>query len=159
MTTANTRPRVQDWPTLLFHFIEMRRDTPFEWGRQDCCLFACGAILAQTGMDVAAPDFRGRYSDALGAARVVALHGGVEAIAERVTAAHGWPELATPLLAQRGDVALMDVPDAMRSALGVVIGPRAMFPGADGLIEFPLKDCRRAWAIARPCLPAHLKTS
>lgn len=142
--------RLQDWPTRFFRLIESRRDSPFKFGQVDCCLFACDGILAQTGLDPAAKMFRGKYRDALGAARLVRKHGGVEAIAAKVCAAHGWPELPTPRLAQRGDVVLLDVADAMQCALGVVIGVDALFPGPAGLVAQPLKACRRGWAIGRP---------
>lgn len=151
--------RVQDWPTLLFHLIESRKRQPFEWGRFDCCIFACDGILAQTGLDPAAEMFRGKYRDARDAARLVRKHGGVEAIAAKVCAAHAWHELASPLLAQRGDVALIDVDDAMRCALGIVVGSEALFPGQFGLVARPLASVRRAWAIARPVCPAHRKDS
>lgn len=150
-----SRPRVQDWPTLLFHFIESRRHQPFQWGKQDCCLFACDGILAQTGLDPAAEMFRGKYRDALGAARLVRKHGGIEAIAVKVCRKYGWPELFSPRLAQRGDVVLMDVTDGMKYMLGVSIGDSAAFPGTDGLVFLPLKACRRAWAIGRGVRPEH----
>jgi hypothetical protein len=148
---------VQDWPTLFFHFIESRRAVPFAWGRHDCCLFACDGILSQTGLDPAAGLYRGKYRDALGAARLVRKHGGVEAIAAKVCAAWGWPELATARLAQRGDVVLMDINDGMKCALGLVVGGEAAFPGPEGLLMYPLRECRRAWAIARPVAAAHLR--
>ncbi len=138
--------RVQDWPTLLFHFIEKRRHEPFAWGRQDCCLFACDGILAQTGLDPAAGMFRGKYRDALGAARLVKKHGGVEAIAVKVCARLGYAPVPV-LMAQRGDVVLWDVPDAMKCALGVCIGAEAVFPGPDGLVFSEMKICRRAWRV------------
>lgn len=145
------RRRVQDWPTLLFHFIESRRAEPFRWGRNDCCLFACDGILAQTGLDPAAKMFRGKYRDALGAARLVRKHGGVEAIAAQVCAAHGWPELLTPSLAQRGDVVgtrqLNEKLAGFDMELGICIGADAAFTGLEGLVFLPLKDCVRAWRV------------
>lgn len=154
-TRAVRRARVQDWPTLLFHFIEARRPQLFAWGRQDCCLFACDGILAQTGLDPAAGLFRGQYRDALGAARLVRKHGGVEAIAASVCAAHGWPELPTPRLAQRGDVVLIYTADdktpvrrpTERVALGLCLGDHAVVPGPVGLEKIPIRDCAKAWRI------------
>lgn len=150
--------RVQDWPTLLFHLIEARRSTPFAWGRQDCCLFACDGVLAQTGLDPAAGLFRGQYRDALGAARLVRKHGGVGAIAAKVCKALGYPEVPVAL-AQRGDVVTIDkvgedLP-GMRLALGICIGGEAAFPGKNGLVFHPINHCRRAWAVGRlPVNPA-----
>jgi hypothetical protein len=153
-TTKGGRParRVQDWPTLFFHFIESRRSRPFAWGQQDCCLFACDGILAQTGLDPAAKMFRGKYRDALGAARLVRKHGGVEAIASRICGELGFVEVPVRL-AQRGDVvaisgeALGDNVPYMGVALGLCVGGTAAFTGSAGLVFHPLKNCRRAWRV------------
>jgi hypothetical protein len=143
--------RVQDWPTLLFHFIEARRHTPFAWGRQDCCLFACDGILAQTGFDPAAKVFRGQYRDRLGATRLVRKHGGVEAIAVKFLGSPGYAEVPV-LMAQRGDVVLIDQIDpeysGMGAALGICLGVEAAFPGASGLVFHPVSKCLRAWRVS-----------
>jgi hypothetical protein len=164
MTTENTANKlpptrrargscVQDWPKLLFHFIESRRNTPFAWGRQDCCLFACDGILAQTGLDPAARMFRGKYRDALGAARLVHKHGGVEAIADKICAKLGYAEVPV-LMAQRGDVVLMSAQKAgaaglfgRQPVLGICIGAMAAFTGVAGLVFHPVGSCRKAWRI------------
>jgi hypothetical protein len=145
--------KVQDWPKLLFHFIEARRLTPFAWGRQDCCLFACDGILAQTGLDPAAGMFRGQYRDPLGAARLVKKHGGVEAIAVQVCARLGYGPVPVAM-AQRGDVVLMSAKNAgvaglfgRQPVLGVCIGAEAAFTGTDGLVFHPVENCRRAWRV------------
>lgn len=138
--------RYEDWPTRLFAFIEERRNRPFEWGVQDCCLFACDGIRAQSGLDPADKMFRGKYRDATGAARLVRKHGGVEAIAEKVCAAHGMPEVPVAL-AQRGFVVLMDTPDGLDVALGLCVGGQAVFAGPAGLVFQPMAACRRAWRV------------
>jgi hypothetical protein len=144
---------VQDWPTLLFHFIEARRNTPFAWGRQDCCLFACDGILAQTGLDPAAGLFRGKYRDALGAARLVRKHGGVEAIATKVCTGLGYHPVPV-LMAQRGDVVLLSARAAgsagmfgREPVLGLCLGGEAAFTGQAGLVFHPVANCRKAWRV------------
>lgn len=143
--------RLQDWPTHLFRVLEERRSTKFEWSRMDCCLFACDAVLAQTGHDPAAGIFRGKYRDALGAARLVKKHGGIESIAVKTCAKHSWPEIPV-LTTQRGDVLLTDQVGgegaAMGSSLGVSVGTGGAFAGAEGLVFLPLSECRRAWRIS-----------
>ena len=143
---SNSR-RFQDWPRRLSDFIETRREQGFAWGANDCCLFACDAIFAQTGIDPAAPVFRGKYDNALAAHRLLAEHGGVERIAERTTEAHGFPELPTVNLAQRGDLVLVDAPTG-GAALGVCLGALAAFPGPLELSLIPTGLCRRAWRVA-----------
>lgn len=141
--------RHQDWPTRLFSFIEERRDAPFEWGRQDCCLFVCDGIHAMTGVDPAKPDFRGRYKDGLGAARLLKKHGGVEAVAGMVCARLGFAPVPVAS-AQRGDVVLIHATANEEPALGLCLGAQGAFPGKAGLEMHPLGDCQQAWAVARP---------
>lgn len=62
---------------------------PMVWGVDDCCLWVCDLIAAQTGVDLAAP-LRG-YSSRLGAARKL-----------REFAAGGLPEAAIKIARQHG---------------------------------------------------------
>ncbi len=140
--------RLSNWPALHARFLAERRVVPHEWGRQDCCLFVCDGILTTTGIDPAAKLFRGKYRDALGAARLLKKQGGVEAIAVKVCAAHGFAEVPVAM-AQRADVVLLDVEDEQRSALGWCDGALSAFPGPDGLVWHKTLNCRRAWAIGR----------
>lgn len=110
---------------------------PFEWGAHDCALFAADAVLAQTGVDPAAP-LRGRYSNAVGAGRLVRQLGGLPAI---VGAALGAP-LRSPLLACVGDVGYTH-----SQALAVCIGERWVCPGARGLVLLPLAGAATAWRV------------
>ena len=58
--------RLEDWPERLAEAIEAANERPFSWGRHDCCLFACDAVMAMTGVDPAKP-FRGKYKTKRGA--------------------------------------------------------------------------------------------
>lgn len=62
--------RTNDWPTKLANYLLEKQKQPFEWGVNDCCLFAADAILAMGGLDVA-KDVRGRYKTAIGAHRIM----------------------------------------------------------------------------------------
>lgn len=136
--------RFEDWPARLHRFFAVHRAEPFAYGERDCCLFACNWILEATGLDLAA-DFRGQYDSHLSAARVLKAAGGVEAIAERQTTAHGFAEIPVAL-ARRGDVMLTDTQFA-GPALGICDGMHGVFPGIDGLSLVPISQCRRAWRI------------
>ena len=140
-------PLVRDerWPERLASFIEERRHAPFAWGSNDCSLFACDAMLAMTGIDIAA-EFRGKYSDELGALRCLKDHAGgaLEATAEKIAAQFGLLEIP-PLHAQRGDVAI--IPTTNGPALGVVIGEDIVAAGPSGVAFFSLRDVQRAWRI------------
>ena len=52
--------RLPGWQGALDRFLTAHRETRFQYGVWDCCLFACDAIEVMTGVDVAA-QFRGRY--------------------------------------------------------------------------------------------------
>ncbi len=71
--------RVNDWPTQLANFLLEKRKQPFEWGSNDCCLFAADAIIAMGGKDVA-EDVRGRYKTAIGARRIMKNLGAVNVV-------------------------------------------------------------------------------
>jgi hypothetical protein len=139
--------RAHDWESKLDDFVARSQRLKFAWGIHDCCLFACDAVLAMTGTDLAA-DFRGKYDSALGAARMLKAYGGtVEMLAEEI--ADKFCIFEVPVLyAQRGDVVLLpsnnDGP-----ALGIVSldGWNCLGAGLEGLTRTPLNQCLKAWRI------------
>ena len=141
--------RHEDWQTRLHTHITECSRTPFEWGKHDCALFVADAILAHTGVDVAA-DFRGKYSDEKGAMATIAkVTGGktVEDAAVYAANKHGLKELPSVLFAQRGDMVIFD--GAEGPAVGIVClnGREALFVGPAGLRKVKVAKCRRAWRI------------
>ena len=130
---------------LLLSAVAARRGTPFEWGENDCALFACDVLLEATGQDFAAP-FRGRYKSAVGAARVLKKFsgGGLEATAEKIARDEGHAEVA-PLMAQRGDMVLVEAEAG--PALGVCLGEAAAVAGQEGMIMVPARSWLRAWRV------------
>lgn len=140
-----------DWQERMIDAINARRDTPFAWGRHDCALFACDVAQAICGVDFAA-GLRGRYATERGAyvalkrfAGPNAKNGGLEAAAEKIAANHGCPEVP-PLMAQRGDIVLMD--SELGAVLGVCVGETIAKAGVETGVEFvPLAAARRAWRV------------
>lgn len=130
--------RRADWQMQLAAFARTHARMPFEWGRNDCCLFTVDAVQAMTGIDHAAR-FRG-YSTALAAARVVEQHGGI-----RQLAIHAWGAPVSPLLAGVGDVVL--VINEGRELLAVCNGTTAIGPGPDGLAVMDMDAAIAAWKI------------
>lgn len=118
--------------------IEAARATPFAWGRHDCCLFAADCVLALTGVDHAAA-WRGTYTDAVGAQRVLMRQGGLRGLAGRA----GAP--IAPLAARVGDVGI--VTHAGRELLAVCAGEVWVCPGLTGLAAQPLDAALAAWRI------------
>lgn len=144
--------RHADWPERLDAALRTSHARRFAWGEHDCCTFACDTVLAMTGTDLMA-SLRGRYQDALSAARLLrqTAGAGLEAVA-RLQCNQYWQPEVPPRQAQRGDLVLADVItlDGLRAeALGIVAldGRCALFAALDGLQALPLLACRIAWRI------------
>lgn len=135
--------RLPDWPERLAAFLAAVKDRRFAWANHDCCSFAADAVLAMTGTDAIAP-WRGTYTTKLQAARVLGKAGGLSAL---VTSCVGQP-LASPLLAQRGDVMLFEMPAPHGpAALGICVGPHIAAPGPRGTELLPCAAALAAWRI------------
>lgn len=119
-----------DWPERLVAFIESRRHEPFQWGVNDCALFAADCLLELTGVDHAA-GFRG-YRTQKGAARRISRVGGMSSFA------NGLAEKDVRF-ASRGDVVLALVEG--RETFGICIGGgHWCAPGPTGLVFRPMTD-------------------
>jgi len=44
--------RLDNWPALLAQYFLEKKDQPFVWGKNDCCRFADGAVIAITGQSM-----------------------------------------------------------------------------------------------------------
>lgn len=133
------RMRVANWHVHLSALFNERRHTPFAWGGNDCCLFAADCAWAITGTDPAAT-LRG-YSSELEAARVLRDNGGLAGIMDA-----RYPRLASPRLAQRGDVVIATGDDG-REVLAVVAGEFAWCPGPHGLTKLHQPRWLSAWRV------------
>lgn len=134
-----TRPA--DWVQRLHAYVASRRAMPFAWSTNDCASFAAGWVHALTGREVL-PDYP---ATAAGAARFLADHGGLRALATR---ALGEP-LTVPQFAQRGDVLLVEIEG--RESLAVLTGATLVGPGERGLTVLPVdwSEVRAAWSVSR----------
>ncbi len=96
-----------NWQKEVSELIRELQQTPFEWGANDCCLFASDVAKAQTGIDMAAK-YRGTYSTNFSALRrVVENHGSYEAIFDEHF------ERVPNHLGQRGDLVMTTVDKTM----------------------------------------------
>jgi len=132
--------RIECWTHILDDFMAAA-NRPFEWGAWDCGLFSADCIQAMTGVDIAA-EFRGRYSTAKGARKV--MRGSIGEMMDRVSQTYGMPEI-DPLLAQRGDMCMVDSP--LGDALGICVGSKVACTGPDGLAFVPVSSAIRAWKV------------
>lgn len=125
-------------PNLLHAFIESRRETPFKWGENDCCLFAADWVLELTGVDHA-EKYRGKYDDEKGAARIIKRRGGMRAFARDLK------ERSSVKLAQRGDVVLAVIDE--RETYGVADMGVYFAPGLERLEARPLSEAVAAFEV------------
>lgn len=137
---AQAQQRLPDAGARLRALLRERWAQPFEWGVNDCCLFAADCVLAQTGRDPAA-GWRGRYRNAAEAGRLVHRLGGMERMAGAVLGM----SLPTPLHARLGDVGL----NRASNTLLVCLGQHWAGPGAQGLRLLPLAGADLAWRVGR----------
>lgn len=129
--------RLPDWQPRLAALVSQRMRRPLAWGQHDCCLFAADAVLAVTGVDLAA-DLRGTYtSKAEAQQRLLQLGGLVDICVQRLG-----PVVRTAL-AQPGDVGLALVGQVR--ALAVCGGAHFLAVGGQGLQPLPRDAVLRAW--------------
>lgn len=130
--------RRADWQSRLAEFARERLVMPFEWGRNDCCLFTVDAVWAMTGQDHAIT-FRG-YDTALGAERLLKANGGVRGLATKA-----WGEPVPVAFAAVGDPVLML--NEGRELLAVCNGTSAISAGPDGVVALDMSAALAAWKI------------
>lgn len=131
--------RVRDWSTRLIALLQERRLMPFEWGKNDCCLFAADAYMALCDKDVAS-DFRGRYSTELGAYRAL-KKAGYSTIEDVLTARIGVPKVTA--LPERGDILLIDNDGQL--TVGVHFNA-AWVVSENGLLQVPPSWIVKVWS-------------
>lgn len=145
--------RVANWPFMLNAALSDAALRPFAWGEFDCFIWAHWAIEIYT-RENKAKEYCGErgltldprpYMTTKGMLRT--LHGlGFEDFYDLICAIHGEPIDVT--LAQRGDLVMIDLPDAPMPALGICRGIDAMFKTREKNIYPLLAECRCAWRIA-----------
>ncbi|CAN1576019.1 hypothetical protein MCELHM10_03876 [Paracoccaceae bacterium] len=129
------------WERLLVEAIEAARDQPLCWGRHDCATFAFDLRRDLAGGHDVAALWRGRYTTARGAVRVMRRLGW------QTLEAAGRDLLGEPLpsvhLAQRGDLVLANT----GLGFGVCLGARAAGIAPGGLVLVPMSACALAWRV------------
>lgn len=128
--------RLEAWESLLFKHLESIG--PFEWGSNDCCMFAVGCVEAITGVNFGS-EYVG-YSTKFGASKVLYEHGGVDGIATKHL---GEPKQSK--LAKRGDIVMFDCGDG--NALGVCLGVKIAAVSESGLMFISMNKAIKAWSV------------
>jgi hypothetical protein len=132
---------IENWERHLAEAIDAARVRPFVWSLHDCVTFAFETRMTLVGGEDVAALWRGRYSTALGGARVMRRLGW-GSLEDMGLALLGAPR-ETPLLAQRGDIVLADT----GLGFGICVGATAAGMAPEGLMTVPLTSCRLAWTI------------
>jgi hypothetical protein len=146
--------RQQHWATRGYHnFLLDRADTKFAWGVHDCALFAADGIQAMTGVDIAS-DFRGKYSDEPSSIEAIKTVTGVDNPTIEDAAAycankHGMAERKYPLMAQRGDLVVVEDSGRLIAGLIHLSGRHIVAAGENGLkrILVTPTNIKRAWKV------------
>ena len=141
------RRRYDYWEAMLDSFLTGRRSMRFVWGKNDCVMFACDAVLVMTGEDLAR-GFRDTYDTARSAKQTM-QDLGASSVGELADIWAKRYKLRTlpPSFAQRGDWMLLDRDQG--ESLGIVglNGLDVHAPGLEGIVELPVSEGLRAWRI------------
>lgn len=117
--------RLPDWPVRLHDFVDGVKRSPFKWETHDCWLgWAADAAIAIIGVDIGA-DYRGQYSNAIEAARVM-KKAGFSNLADLV-ASH-LPEIHVSQ-AKIGDIAAIADDTPFGFTLGIINGETILVLG------------------------------
>jgi hypothetical protein len=130
--------RISTWENALENYIAIKRHEPFEYGVNDCCLFAAGAVQAITAKDPMA-EFRGKY-DSLKTSLKVIKDIGAGTLEATMDAKFSEVEIGQ---SQRGDLAFFD------NSVGVVMGSFAYFVSDDGLERVNRSLWDKCWGVGR----------
>ncbi len=129
----------------LIEFVEIKRDQPFAFGSNDCCIFACDFVNMATGEDPAQVlGLRGTYSTRESAEEILSLRGGVVAIAESYAQMKGW---TVPGLRYTGRADIVAVNMGDQVSLGVCLGLKSVFPSLHGIQFLDTSSILTSWRI------------
>ena len=107
------------------------------WGRDDCCTFLAGWVMARGHSDPM-HFIRGRYRSEFGALRSIKQGGGLVPLWRRGMADVGIPEADEP---QAGDVAVLAIPTEAgpHEACGIFSGARWVLRTSGGFFASPAR--------------------
>ena len=135
--------RKQGWEKLLADYIHDQREAPFEWGVNDCILFAShGANLILEKDYTDEIKSYGHY-DEEGAYEILRAHGGkIEDIFDKYLERHD-----NILMARRGDIAVVEYCEIVQAGIINTSGTHVSVKTEKGLFNVPVRKIRTAWRI------------
>lgn len=128
--------RLENWESKLFAYLEAIG--PFEWGKNDCCLFVSNAIELMRGDDVL-KDYRG-YKTKLGANKILKKAHGLEGLWTKIL---GEPINAKSL--RRGDVVFYE--NKGDPLVGLCMGARFVALTQSGIVYLPMNFAAKGWKV------------
>lgn len=128
--------RLPDWERRLAAYLAEPGRDQFQWGENDCALFASGAAAAMTGHDRAA-HFRGAYSTRAGS--IMTLRDLGKGTLIKTMSAYFEP--CRPAFARRGDLVMV------RRAVGICMGKDGLFLGLDGFERATRDEFTHGWRV------------
>lgn len=138
--------RFENWPELLYGYVESVKDKPFQYGTHDCALFTCNAINIMTGVDLAQP-FRGKYKTSRGAYGALKRFsgGGLLETSMKIFGKYNC-EVIPHTMAQRGDAILSGI--GGETVLGLIgLDGKAIFSGENGVVANQEAEPIIAWRV------------
>lgn len=132
--------RVDNWPCHFSNFLRERKGMPFQWGVNDCLMFAADTVKVLIGRDVAGK-YRG-YTTKEQAMDMVQSIGMIELIDDCLGKGH-----RNYLKASRGDVVVCKMPELTAGVIDDSGKFVAMVLEEGGLIKIPLERIWRVWSV------------
>jgi len=130
--------RLSDWEMQLSEYVLSKKNQPFEYGVNDCCLFAAGAVEAMTGENPI-PEFICAY-DSLKTSIKALKTIGAGTLEKTMDAKFTEIQIG---YAQTGDLAFHD------GSIGVIIDSDALFVSDDGLVRISRDKWCKIWSVGR----------
>lgn len=130
--------RRHDWADQMYKMIDAHKDSVFEWGVDDCCLFITRVIDAMTGSELELR-LKQEYDDEQSGKRFIIACGGMT---EAVSRFLGAP---SDERAMRGDAVLFDVGDG--ESVGIWDGRTIVGLAQNGLDQLPRESIIKVWKI------------
>jgi hypothetical protein len=129
-----------DWVSRLHDAVEAARLRPFDYGTENCALFAAQVVDAIVEDSHIEEEIRARVNSVESAARFLNAEGGLEdAVTTRLGQPVAWPR------AMRGDVCLMPTQDG--PALGVCMGGEVAMMSTAGISYLRIDQALKVWGV------------
>lgn len=130
-----------DWQPRLVAYLNSLKTQPFEWGKNDCCLFGCNCVVVMTGQDPGIA-YRNKYTTQLGATRALKRNGDGTI---KTAFNHVFGPIKPRLNTGRGDLVLINT--ELGDAVGIMCGGTVWAVGLDGLVNVPFKKVIGCWHV------------